>query len=475
MVFRDPAREETPIPCPNMTGPRRRKGQAMNPRIFREYDLRGLFGRDFDIHDAEIIGRGFGTCLNDHGGRRVVVGRDCRLSSPEIKDALATGLARSGIQVTDIGVCTTPLVYFSLHHLEVDGGVMITASHNPADHNGFKLCLGRDNLYGQQIRDLWKLIETGRFAEGRGSIFYKDISKYYTDYLIHNLNISRPVKAAMDAGNGTAGALAGPVFRALGQKPAPLYFDMDGRFPHHPADPTIEENMADLARTVVENGLELGIGFDGDGDRIAVVDETGRLIPGDRLLMLFAREVLKDHPGATVIGDVKCSHLLYEDIRRHGGRPVMWKSGHSLIKQKMKEEKAILAGEMSGHICFTDRYFGIDDAVYNAGRLLEIVAGMPGPLSEYWSDLPLVFSTPEIREPCPEEMKFELVKRLKDKLAPHYRVNDIDGVRIDFPDGWALVRASNTGPIMVKRFEAASRERLSEIQALIESTLEAVQ
>jgi len=444
----------------------------MKLEIFREYDLRGVWGADFDANDVETIGRGFGTYLQQRGGRVVLVGRDGRLSSPEIREALVAGLLQTGLKVMDLGVCPTPILYFALRRLKADGGLMITASHNPPDYNGFKICVGPDNIYGREIQEFRRFLEAGRFATGKGSLEEIDMIGPYREFLLDNLKVSRPVRAAADAGNATAGIVAGPIFQALGCPVNELFFDLDGRFPHHEPDPTVPENMKILAETVVGQGLELGLGFDGDGDRLGVVDEKGRLIHGDRLLLIFAREVLKDHPGGKIIGEVKCSHLMYNDIRARGGRAIMWRAGHSLIKQKLREEKAVLAGEMSGHYCFADRYFGFDDAVYAAGRLLEIVARKKEPLSQYLADLPPTVSTPEIRWPCPEEHKFRLVEMVKEELRRDHEIIDLDGVRVVFPDGWGLLRASNTGPILVLRFEAESEARLEEIRHLVEGTLE---
>jgi len=440
--------------------------------IFREYDIRGVVDRDFDMADVERIGRGYGTYIQRHGGRTAAVGRDCRLSSRDVRDALIQGLVRSGLRVIDVGVCPTPLLYFALRHLKTDGGVMITASHNPPEYNGFKLCLGPGTIFGQEIQRFRELIESGPLASGKGSKESYDIVSPYHDFIIGNIRLDRPVRFAVDAGNATGGVVAGPIFNDLGCSPVELFFEMDGRFPNHMPDPTIAGNMAVLADTVVREGLELGIGFDGDSDRIGVVDEQGRMIYGDMLLAIYAREVLAESPGGTIVADVKCSPNLYNDVRARGGRPVMWKTGHSLIKQKLKDEGGLLAGEMSGHMFFAHRYFGYDDAIYAACRLLEIAARKSEPVSRWLADMPPVYNTPEIRIDCPEEHKFRLVDMVKESLARDFKVNDIDGVRIEFPDGWGLLRASNTGPILVLRFEARTPERLEEIRALVESALE---
>ncbi|MEJ2723301.1 MAG: phosphomannomutase/phosphoglucomutase [Deltaproteobacteria bacterium] len=444
----------------------------MKKEIFREYDIRGIVNRDFDLSDVERIGQGFGTYLHQFGGRCAVIGRDCRLSSPGLRDALVTGMVAAGIRVFDVGVCPTPVLYFAIRHLKTDGGLMITASHNPPEYNGFKVCVGPDTIFGDEIQRFRRLLEKSDFVAGEGTSETYDILTPYTEHLVENIRLHREVRVAVDAGNGTGGAVAGPILNRLGCRPEELFFDMDGRFPHHEPDPTVAANMKTLADTVVAQGLELGIGFDGDADRIGVVDERGQIIYGDMLIVVFAREILKEHPGATVIGDVKCSHKMYDDISDHGGRPIMWKTGHSLIKNKLREEKAALAGEMSGHLFFADRYFGYDDAIYAACRFLEIVSERKQPLSQYLKDLPRTYNTPEIRVPCPEEVKFKLANTVRDELRKNYDVIDVDGVRVVFPDGWGLLRASNTGPVLVLRFEAESETRLEEIRALVESTLE---
>jgi phosphomannomutase/phosphoglucomutase len=446
----------------------------MKREIFREYDIRGVVDQDLDLLDAERIGKGFGTYLHHRGGRSALVGRDCRLSSPSIRDALVKGLVASGIQVVDAGVCPTPAFYFGLRHFSCDGGLMITASHNPPEYNGFKVCLGPDTLFGEEIQKFRQMIEAGEFRTAEGSVATRDVISPYVDWVSHGVSLNRPVRLAVDAGNGTGGITAGSILRRLGCRPQELFFEMDGTFPNHEPDPTVPENLETLVQTVVENGLELGIGLDGDADRIGVVDEKGRIIYGDMLLVIFAREILREKPGSTIIGEVKCSQRLYDDIRAHGGHPIMWRTGHSLIKQKLKEEGAALAGEMSGHIFFAHRYFGYDDAVYAACRLLEILAKSERPLSHYLADLPKMYNTPEIRIPCPESVKFQVVERVKEELAKAHPVIDVDGVRVVFPQGWGLVRASNTGPILVLRFEAESESRLKEIRSLVETTLDKI-
>ncbi|MEW6263413.1 MAG: phosphomannomutase/phosphoglucomutase [Thermodesulfobacteriota bacterium] len=443
----------------------------MNPLIFREYDIRGVFERDFSFEDARIIGRAFGTYIRERGGRTVLLGRDGRLSSPAVREAVIEGLVLSGTRVMDLGVCPSPVLYFGLHHLNADAGLMITASHNPPEYNGFKLCLGRETIHGSSLQDFRRLIEAGRFTSGAGSVEHIDMIKPYQDFVAGNVKLERPIRLAVDAGNATAGLAAGQIFRRLGCQVEELFFELDGHFPHHPPDPTVEANVAVLSQTVVEQGLELGLAFDGDADRLAVVDEQGRLIPGDRLLLILARQVLEETGGGKFIADVKTSHLFFKDIEARGGQAIMWRSGHSLIRSKLKEENALLAGEFSGHIFFRHRFLGHDDGMYAAARLLEIVSRRAEPISRYLDDLPAVAGTPEIRIECPEDKKFKLVELVKAELKARHQTIDLDGVRVVFPDGWGLIRASNTGPLLVLRFEAESPGRLREIRGLIEDAL----
>jgi phosphomannomutase/phosphoglucomutase len=443
----------------------------MKRDIFREYDVRGIVDKDFDLNDAERLGRGFGTYLSRHGGITVVVARDCRLSSSGIRDAVVEGLVKAGVHVKDVGVCPTPLLYFAIRHFETDGGLMITASHNPPEYNGFKICLGPDTIFGEEIQRFREVIESGKFIQGKGSCKEYEIIPPYCDHLVGRLKLERPVKLAVDAGNGTGGLAAVPVLERLGCKPVNLFIEPDGNFPNHEPDPTVPKNMAPLSKTVVREKLELGIAFDGDADRLGVVDEKGTIIYGDMLMVIFAREILKDYPGAKFIGEVKCSQVMYDDIEARGGKPIMWKTGHSLIKQKLKDEQALLAGEMSGHFFFRHRYLGYDDAIYAACRLLEIISKRNGPLSSYLEDLPRMYNTPEIRIDCPEDQKFKLVEKVKEIVRKDGEIIDIDGVRIVFADGWGLVRASNTSPVLVLRFEARSESRLREIQGHIEGVV----
>jgi phosphomannomutase/phosphoglucomutase len=376
--------------------------------------------------------------------------------------------------VVDIGVCSTPVSYFSIRHLEKEGGVMVTASHNPPEYNGFKISSGSQSVYGEQIQQIRRLIENQAFAVGQGKVEQVDIIPDYIKYIVRNIKISRPLKLGVDAGNGTAGITAVPIFEKLGCQVKPLYCDMDGTFPNHEADPTVAENMADLIKLVKDKKLDLGLGFDGDGDRIGVVDNRGDMIFGDQLMIIFAREILSRKKRATFISEVKCSKTMYDDIEAHGGKAIMWKTGHSLIKQKMKEVQAELAGEMSGHIFFADRYFGYDDAVYAACRLIEIIADTGKSISELLADVPKTYTTPEIRVDCPDDVKFSVVRKVTEHFRKRQKVIDIDGVRVLYDDGWGLVRASNTQPALVLRFEAMSKKRLEEIRKEVEGVLDEV-
>jgi len=443
----------------------------MNSGIFREYDIRGIAGKDMDEADVLLIGKGIGTFLKQHGCTKLAVGRDCRATSDLYTEKITEGLLSTGCDVTDIGICPTPVLYFSIQHLEKQGGVMITASHNPKEYNGFKICKMSDSVHGEDIQEILGIISKKAFAEGKGSRVANDVLPAYKEFVEKNITLPKPLRVGVDAGNGTAGVVAVPILKALGCEVHDIFCDMDGSFPNHEADPTVAKNMQDLIAMLKEQNLDVGIGYDGDGDRIGVVDEKGNIIFGDKLMIIFAREILSRKPGATFISEVKCSKTMYDDIEKHGGRAIMWRTGHSLIKQKMKEEKAELAGEMSGHIFFGDRYFGYDDAIYASCRLLEILSNTGKTISDLLADVPETCSTPEIRVECPDEKKFEVVKKVTDYFRERYNVIDIDGVRVLFDDGWGLVRASNTQPVLVLRFEAMSEQRLGEIRELVESVL----
>ncbi len=444
----------------------------MNPEIYREYDIRGIIGEDIREDEFIILGKGFGTYFNRLGKRRIVLGRDCRLSSPKVREGVTEGLISTGCNVVDVGICPTPTLYFAIRHLKADAGVMITASHNPPDYNGFKVCSGFDTIYGEEIQRLGRLIEEGDFSTGKGTYSSYEIVAPYMDIIRGDIKIMPGIKVGFDAGNGTAGPVGLKILKSFGCVVHDLYCDMDGSFPNHIPDPTVLRNMKDLIQEVRMRNLDLGIGVDGDGDRIGVVDSAGNMVFGDMLLLIFARDILAEHPGATIISEVKSSDKMYKDIEAHGGNAVMWKTGHSLIKVKMKESKALLAGEMSGHMFFADRYFGYDDAIYASCRLLEILSRTGKTIGQLLEDVPKSYSTPEIRVECPDAKKFELVDRIKDEFRKQYKIIDVDGVRIVFDDGWGLVRASNTQPVLVLRFESQSKERLEEIRNIVEIAIE---
>jgi len=450
----------------------------VEPRIFRQYDIRGVWGDDLTLEAVEAIGRAFACYLGEKLRKEnitVSVGRDARKSSPAIAEALARVLTGSGVSVVDIGMCPTPLQYFSLHALEVDGGIMITGSHNPPEFNGMKLSLGKETLFGEKIQDIRRLIEKGASVRGAGTVRKEEIIPRYLDYLMPRFGRLDGLKVVADAGNGTGGLVGPALMRGLGAEVTELYCEPDGDFPNHHPDPVVLANLGDLIKTVKETGAHAGIGYDGDADRIGVVDHEGGVVWGDRLMIIFARDVLRDHPGASIIGEVKCSQTLYDDIAARGGNPIMWKTGHSLIKSKMKETKALLAGEMSGHIFFADRYFGYDDAIYAGARLLEIMRreGEPYSLKRLLAGVPETVSTPEIRMDFPDDKKFAVPEKLKKAFADH-PVIDIDGVRVKFPEGWGLVRASNTQPALVLRFEAKDEASLGKIRAAVEGELKKI-
>ncbi|OQY52715.1 MAG: phosphomannomutase [Desulfobacteraceae bacterium 4572_89] len=446
----------------------------MNPGIFREYDIRGIAGEDILEKDVIEIGKAYGSFLKDQGREKVSVGRDCRITSERFSQLFIQGIISTGCDVVDIGTCPTPVLYFSIHHLELEGGAMVTASHNPPEYNGFKLMSGFDSIHSDGLQDILRIVEKGVYAQGNGKVIQADVITPYKAYLMDNISINKKIRIGIDSGNGTGGITALPVLKDLGCEVHDIFCDLDGSFPNHEADPTQKKNLKDLIAMVQAKGLDLGVGYDGDADRIGVVDKNGKVIYGDQLMVIYAREILERKPGATFISEVKCSMVMYDDIRKHGGNAIMWRTGHSLIKKKMKEENAALAGEMSGHMFFKDRYLGFDDALYATCRLLEIMADTGLGVDELIQDLPTTFTTPEIRVDCPDEIKFTVV----DKIVTHYKakqkVIDIDGLRAVYDDGWGLVRASNTQPALVLRFESLTRERLDEIQQEIESTLKQI-
>ena len=444
----------------------------MNPLIFREYDIRGIIDVDIDDAVARSIGHAYGTYAKRQGARKVALGRDGRLSGPRLEPLVAEGIRAAGIDVVRLGMVPTPVLYYYATTGGVDGGLQITGSHNPPDYNGFKGMVGEETLHGPLIQELLRIILESDFETGAGLEEFVDPIPKYLDDLGGRLHPSRRLKVVLDAGNGVGGMTAVPLMKRLGMDVVELFTDVDGHFPNHDADPTVPKNMKHLIDAVKANKADCGIGLDGDGDRIGVVDENGDLIFGDRLLILYSRQVLAENPGAAILGEVKCSHLLYLDIAAHGGRPIMWKTGHSLIKKKMKEEKVKLAGEMSGHMFFADRYYGFDDATYATGRFLEIVSASKDKVSQLLSDVAKTVSTPEIRVDCPDSIKFKVIERAQAYFKANYETIDIDGARIVFPDGWGLVRASNTQPVLVLRFEAETPERLQQIRDIVENPIQ---
>jgi phosphomannomutase/phosphoglucomutase len=483
----------------------------LNRNIFREYDIRGIPGEDYDEEFSELLGRAYGTMLVERGIGKAAVGRDCRLSSPAQAGALKKGIRSTGVDVVDVGMCATPLLYYAVHHLELQAGIQVTGSHNPPDHNGFKIVVGKSTIHGDDIRDLLRRIDRacasvgegragaggaedraggasdaeggangasdatdGRFATGDGAEEYFAIGPAYCGFMAEHFGkVAAGLKVVVDSGNGTAGPIAPKVYRAMGCEVIELFSEPDGRFPNHHPDPTVEENLVDLVRTVAETGADLGIAFDGDSDRVGIIDGKGRVIWGDEMMVLFSRDILAQRPGAAIVSEVKCSQRLYDDIEAKGGHGIMWKAGHSLLKAKMRETGAVLGGEMSGHLFFADRYFGFDDGIYAGARMIEIMARSGRSVEDMLSDLPYAVFTPEIRVPCPDEQKFLLAdaaqKRFRDE---GYDIVDVDGVRVKFDNGWGLIRASNTQPILVLRFEATDEVSLARYRKLVEGELE---
>ncbi len=440
----------------------------MNPEVFREYDIRGVVDKDLNADFVYRLGQAIGTYALRHGASILTAGRDCRLSSEGYHHALIEGLLDSGIDVIDIGMCATPMLYFSIRTLEAGGGIMVTGSHNPPEFNGFKVCVGQDTIYGDEIQVLRTIMESGMYEKGQGRFRKQSVSMDYEDFLCNQFTLRKGMKVVLDGGNGVGGYFALPILKRLGCQVKDLYCEPDGHFPNHFPDPTIPENLSALLTEVKTLSADVGLAYDGDADRLGIVADDGRILWGDELLLLFARAILEKNPGAAIIGEVKCSQKLYDDIQARGGRAIMWKAGHSLIKGKMKEEKALLAGEMSGHLFFADRYFGYDDAIYASLRLLEILSETGKSVSALMADVPATFTTPEIRIDCPDDVKFRIVEEVKEHFRAIGPIIDIDGVRIPFNDGWGLIRCSNTQPVLVLRFEAATKSRLDDIRSSIE-------
>ena len=439
-----------------------------DPSILRAYDIRGVVGETLTLDDADALGRAFGTIVREHDGTSVALGYDGRLSSPELAEALAGGLRATGLKVLWIGRGPTPMLYFAVHHLGTDGGIQVTGSHNPPDHNGFKMMLGTHAFYGEDIQRIGDIAASGVFAEGEGALVQRAVHQDYVARILRDCTTTRPLSVAWDAGNGAAGEVLSDLVAGLPGTHHLLNAEVDGTFPAHHPDPTVPENLAQLQAAVRAQGCDLGVAFDGDGDRLGLVDAQGRILWGDQILALLASEVLQRQPGATVISDVKASQVLFDTIADLGGRPIMWKTGHSLIKAKMHEEQAPLAGEMSAHLFFADSWYGFDDALYAAVRVLNALAARGGSLDDFKDALPEVVNTPEIRFPCEESRKFAVIEEVQARLAQNgTEVVAIDGVRVNTADGWWLLRASNTQDVLVARCEARDAAGLDRLKGLL--------
>ncbi len=436
----------------------------VNPNIFREYDIRGIVADDLHLPVVELLGKSYGSYMVERGARVVAVGRDVRTTSLDLKNALVRGILSTGLDVIDVGEVPTPTLYYAIVHYKTDGGIQVTGSHNPREYNGFKMCKGLSPIYGDQIQGLKYKIEKDNFISApAGSVMEKPIIPQYMDMICSKINIEKPFKIVIDAGNGTAGPIAPHIFRRLGCEVIELYCEPDGTFPNHLPDPTKLEYVVDLQKLVLEHNADVGLGFDGDSDRVGAIDEKGRIVWADKMIALFAREINQKTPGSKILFDVKCSQALIEDISAYGGEPIMYKTGHSLLKAKMKELHNPLAGEMSGHIFFADDFFGYDDAIYVAARLLQLLSRQEQTLSQLSDSIPQFYSTPEIRVDTTEEDKFRIVDEVREFFRARYEINDVDGVRVLYGDGWGLVRASNTQPVLVVRFEAKSEQRVYRI------------
>lgn len=442
----------------------------MNAHMFREYDIRGIAGRDLNETDVETLGRAFGTYYRQHGLRRIVVARDCRLTSEAYAAALQAGMQSTGCDLVDVGMVPTPVMYFAVETLNADGGITVTASHNPPEFNGFKSRTRERAIFGADIQEIWKLVNGASFETGSGKRETRDVLDAYADHICGDIKMRRPLHVGVDCGNGTAGVVAVRLLERLGCRVEGLYVEPDGNFPNHVADPTVEKYMVDLIAKVRSERLDAGVGFDGDADRVGVIDETGRLLWGDELMIFYARSMLPKKSGAVVF-DVKCSQALVDEVKRLGGRPEMWRTGYPHIQSRMRETGAELAGEMSGHMYLADRYFGYDDGIYAGARALEILSEGDTTLSQRLADIPKYISTPEIRVDCTDEDKFRVVDAVAAHFRSRYPTIDVDGVRILFPSGWGLVRASNTQPILVVRFEADTEANLDHIRSTVRDVL----
>ncbi len=439
----------------------------MNEFIFRKYDIRGVVATDFTDDVVQNLGRAFGTYVVRGGGKTVAVSGDIRPTTPGLIDNLTKGLMETGITVIDLGILPTPTNYYSMYELDVDGAVQITGSHNPPEFNGFKISLNQKAFHSEQIQDLKELINTADFEVGEGSVEKNDILPTYMDMLRSKISLDRPLKVAIDCGNAAGCITAPTIFKELGMEVTELFCDVDGTFPNHHPDPTEDHNLIDLIAEVQKGGYDFGVAFDGDADRVVAVDEKGGIIRADDLIAIFLPEIIKNE-GDAIVFDVKCSQALEDMIHRYGGTPVMWKTGHSLIKDKMRELNVNFAGEMSGHIFFADDFYGFDDAVYVALRLAQLISRGDKKLSEYTAEIPVYYSTPELRMECKDDIeKFEIAEKATAYFTQKYDCITVDGVRIQFGDGWGLVRASNTQPVLVCRFEAQTQARMEEIQDLV--------
>ena len=436
----------------------------LNESIFREYDIRGIAGKDLNSDIFESIGKAAGTHLKTTS---IVVARDNRLSSSEYRDALVKGLVSTGKKVIDVGVAPAPVLYYALRHFKVPSGMVITASHNPGEYNGAKILRDYHCIFGKEIKKIFEIIELGKFTKGKGDVAEKDAVKAYCNMIKEKVKLKRKLKVVVDAGNGTAGAIAPQLLRELGCDVTELYCDSDGSYPNHLPDPTQPQYYKKMAHMLKSGKFDLGIAYDGDADRLGVIDNQGEMIYGDQMMILFSREVLEKHPGAKICVEVKCSQGLVEDIEAHGGVPIMCATGHSLIEAKMIEEDALLTGEMSGHMFFRDEYFGFDDAIYASCRLLRILSNTDQNIHEILATAPKYYSTPEIRAECPDNEKFGVVKEIVKYFKQKYKVIDVDGARVLFEGGWGLVRASNTQPVIVVRCEAKTKPGLEKIKKII--------
>src|SRR5919198_929363 len=441
----------------------------LNPHVFRAYDVRGLVGADINPDVFRLVGRAYATMIRRNGGRRIAVGQDNRLSSASLKVAFVAGVRAAGIDVVDIGVVTTPILYFATAHWKLDGGANITGSHNPVEYNGVKMVHpGAAPLTEQEIQGLRHTIERGAFAAGAGALTSRSPCDDYFDVVAKIVRLERPLKVVADAGNGIAGVYGPPLLRRLGCDVIELHCDSDGRFPNHLPDPEDPDNVVDLQEKVLETRADLGLAWDGDADRVGVIDERGRRHEADLILVLLARDLLRRHPGAKVVFDVKSSQVLADEVRKHGGVPVMWKTGHSHLKRKMREDRILLGGEVSGHMFFAEGYYGVDDGLLAAAKVAEIAARHEGPVSTLFDSVPHLHATPELKALCPDGEKFKVIEELARDLKSRYETIDTDGARVLFPGGgWGLVRASNTNPYLTLRFEGHSEEEIASMKRVI--------